>query len=298
MRMCAMSVAALLLSQGVLASPIDEVRELDADGSVSISNVRGLVKVSAGETSEVRIQGDLAEEAKLEISGDSRRLEIKVVYPESSGWFGGGMSASADTRLEIVAPSGAALDVSVVSAEVDVEGMRGAQVDLESVSGGIGARALSSRRVKVGSVSGDIDLQAISADTRVETVSGELRLGGELSGDLRIESVSGDVELASTAALAELDLEVVSGDVSLSHAVAAGAQIRVESLSGDVHLKWPGNTSANLEIQTFSGDIESPVGEVEREEFGPGASLHTRLGEGSARIRIETFSGDAELILE
>jgi len=298
MRVCAMSVAALLLSQGVLASPIDEVRELDADGNVSISNVRGLVKVSAGETSEVRIQGDLAEEAKLEISGDSRRLEIKVVYPESSGWFGGGMGATADTRLEIVLPGTASLDVSVVSAEVDVEGMRGAQVELESVSGGIDARALDSRRLKLTTVSGDIDLQAVSADTRIESVSGELRLGGELSGDLRIESVSGDVALESNAALSELDLEVVSGDVMLRHGLAANAQIRVESLSGDVHLKWPGNTSAELEVQTFSGDIESPVGEVEREEFGPGASLRTRLGEGAARVRIETFSGDAELILE
>ncbi|MEZ5456811.1 MAG: DUF4097 family beta strand repeat-containing protein [Lysobacteraceae bacterium] len=298
MRVCAMSVAALLLSQGVLASPIDEIRELDADGSVSISNVRGLVKVSAGETSEVRIQGDLAEEAKLEISGDSRRLEIKVVYPESSGWFGGGMGASADTRLEIVLPGTASLDVSVVSAEVDVEGMRGAQLELESVSGNIDARALNSRRLKLTTVSGDIDLQAVSADTRIESVSGELRLGGELSGDLRIESVSGDVALESNAALSELDLEVVSGDVMLRHGVAADAQIRVESLSGDVHLRWPGNTSAELEVQTFSGDIESPVGEVEREEFGPGASLRTRLGAGAARIRIETFSGDAELILE
>jgi hypothetical protein len=53
-----------------------------------------------------------------------------------------------------------------------------------------------------------------------------------------------------------------------------------------------------LEIQTFSGDIESSVGEVEREEYGPGAKLQTRLGSGSARVRIETFSGNAELILE
>ena len=37
---------------------------------------------------------------------------------------------------------------------------------------------------------------------------------------------------------------------------------------------------------------------IEREEFGPGSSFHTRYGAGKGEVRIETFSGDATLRLQ
>ncbi|MBK9493549.1 MAG: hypothetical protein BWZ07_02357 [Alphaproteobacteria bacterium ADurb.BinA280] len=298
MRRSLLSIAILALSSWVAASPIEEVRELDADARVSLSNVRGTVKVVAADIGEARIGGDLADDAKLEISGDAQHLTVKVIYPEQSGWFGGATQANGDTRLEVELPATVTLDVAVVSADVELDGLRGSVVEVDSVSGNISTRELRPQRLELASVSGDMTLQGSSPDSRIETVSGELRLRGELSGELRVGSVSGDVELDSSAALSSLDIEVVSGDLRLKHAIAPNARVRVESLSGDVRLHWPTATSADLEIQTFSGDIESSVGEVEREEYGPGAKLQTRLGSGSARVRIETFSGNAELILE
>ena len=42
----------------------------------------------------------------------------------------------------------------------------------------------------------------------------------------------------------------------------------------------------------------SPVGRVDREEYGPGKSLDARLGQGQGKIRLESFSGDVDLELK
>ena len=60
----------------------------------------------------------------------------------------------------------------------------------------------------------------------------------------------------------------------------------------------PRDLSAKVSGESFSGDLNAPGAKIEREEFGPGSSFHTRYGAGKGEVRIETFSGDATLRLQ
>jgi DUF4097 and DUF4098 domain-containing protein YvlB len=71
----------------------------------------------------------------------------------------------------------------------------------------------------------------------------------------------------------------------------------MESVSGDLTLIVPRDLSAQVTGESFSGELSAPGAKIEREEYGPGSSFHSRYGAGKGEVRIETFSGDASLRL-
>ena len=98
--------------------------------------------------------------------------------------------------------------------------------------------------------------------------------------------------------LRRLSVETVSGDADLKVALLPDGEISMESVSGDLTLIAPRDLSAKVSGESFSGDLNAPGAKIEREEFGPGSSFHTRYGAGKGEVRIETFSGDATLRLQ
>ena len=74
-----------------------------------------------------------------------------------------------------------------------------------------------------------------------------------------------------------------------------GGRLQLGAMSGDIDLTLPAGAVGELRIETFSGDIDSPVGKVEREEYGPGAKLRHQMGDGRGEIRLESFSGDVRV---
>lgn len=271
---------------------IREQRPANADARVAVSNVRGQIRVSGWDRNEVEIGGTLGEGSKLEISGDAQSLAIRVNSEQGSSWWGGN-GPRADTFLEVRVPKSAELDVSGVSADIEVDGITGSrEVEVESVSGDqqVDARAA---RWKLSSVSGDIIARGESNHAEVETVSGDITADG-VSGELSAETVSGTAHLIA-GKVSRVSASSVSGDLRIELAPQPGGRVDVESMSGDVILSMPGSTSARIEAESFSGTIRSDFGTVEEEEHGPGSKLRATIGGGDATINAETFSGDLEV---
>jgi DUF4097 and DUF4098 domain-containing protein YvlB len=294
--------ALLLLAPPVIAEErIDERRPLAADATVEIQNMQGSIVVTGGDRADVVIRGQLGEGArKLLIEGDDKRLKIKVDYPDSGGgwrgWWGGGSLGDTDLRIEL--PRGVSLTASSVSASIEVEDVDGPRLTLETVSGRLRATS-ASREVEADSVSGDLTLQLSAADqVDLESVSGDIELRGSVVGRIKAEAVSGDLDLQLQGQLKDARISVVSGDVLLDAALASSGRAVVNSLSGDVVVTLPRTVSAALRIETFSGRIESEVGKVEKEEYGPGAKLSHRLGDGDGELRLESFSGNVRFRLK
>ncbi len=291
--------AALLLSPPAeAAKPIDETRPLQADAEVEISNVRGSIKVTGSDRSDIRISGSIGDDAKgLIIEGDGQRLQVRVDYPESNGWGGwwGGGEAD-DSHLVVELPAGVELAVESVSATVSVDGLRGARLQVESVSGDIDVKA-AAKEVELSAVSSDIELELDGSESvDLESVSGDLILTGSVARAIDAETVSGNVEIdLPESTLAKFSGNTVSGDLKLILGLAEGARVGIEALSGDVELVLPAATSAALRVESFSGDIRSAFGKVKSEDAGPGSSLRATLGEGSGQIRVESFSGDVRI---
>ena len=294
-RLTCLTASLLLALPALAATPIDQTRPLAADGSLRIENIKGQVVVRTWDRPEVHVTGSLGEGVeKLEIGPGGDSLSIKVKYPNSGGgWFGSG-NRSEPSRIEVRMPAGASLDVDVVSAEVDLEGLAGRRLAVDSVSGSVQVRASRSGEARFDLVSGDLEAELDSEDISVDTVSGDVRLSGRGGGELGVDTVSGDADLAFQS-LRRVVMDSVSGDLDLRTGLAPSGRISADTVSGGVRLRLPADTSARLSVETFSGGISSPVGDVKTEKYGPGKTLEARLGSGEGEVRLVTFSGSVRI---
>ncbi len=270
---------------------INETRDVSADVTVEVSNVRGSVTVRGWDKPTVEITGTLGEGSKgLTVEGSGSRLRIKVEPPGSQGWFSWGSSNNMqDSTLDIRIPRKGSLQVDVVSAIVDASGIAGRELRVETVSGKVKLEAKVSE-LAVDSVSGNIDMNGSADHANFESVSGDIRLraGG---GDFKFDTVSGDID-AELASYRGITGGTVSGDMRLRGIPGRDARVEVETMSGDVNLDLPSDTSGKLHAETFSGSLDSDFGKVAEPDHGPGRSLEATMGEGAGRYHVETFSGD------
>ena len=177
----------------------------------------------AGASTDVRVGGELGDVSARTASGDIRLHEV-----------GGPLqvkTATGDVSVGIVRGQGT---IATVSGDVGVERID-APLSARAVSGDITIGSIASELV-VATTSGDVDLKAVhEGDVRVQTVSGDVRVGiargtrvwvdaGSVSGRLESELGLEDQESAASdveSAVVPLHVKTVSGDVSVVRAAAA-----------------------------------------------------------------------------
>lgn len=300
MPIAAVACILLLAASGAWAdTPINETRALDPDGRIEIDNLKGRIDVEAWDRPEVKITGSLGEGVeKLEIEGNARGLSVRVKYPRRGGFGLLSSDNTGPTRLHLMVPIRAELEIDSVAADVDVMGVAPAELSIDSVSGNITVVG-APRELSVESVSGDLRVTSNSREVDLATVSGDIRLGGRIDGEISVGTVSGDADIAvHETAVRSVSAATVSGDIMLRTALAAGGEIAMESVSGDIDLRLPAALSAEVRGESFSGGLDAPGARIERPRHGPGASFEHRYGSGDGEITIETFSGDGRLRLD
>ncbi len=104
---------------------IHEMREAAEKCEVSIVNSSGLVTVTGWNREEVYVAGSLGEGVeRLDISGDSKRMEIKVVEPVDT-------IEVEETHLLVNMPEAGSVEVSTAGAEIKVDKVKG-RIDRKS----------------------------------------------------------------------------------------------------------------------------------------------------------------------
>lgn len=264
------------------------------DAQVVIRNVKGDVRITGWNENRVQVDGSLGSGAKpLQITGTPGSLVIQVESNAGSGWFNlGGSDSMGPTSLDVHVPHAATLEVHVVSAPVDIDGIDSRNIAVNTVSGRVhlGVRAGS---VKIDSVSGDIDLAGSTRSFDAQTVSGDVQ-AATLGGNANAQTVSGAVLLRG-AALDTVHLETVSGRIQLDASAAKDAGWKIDTMSGDVRVGLPADTAARIKANTFSGDLHSDFGKPVTSEHGPGSHLDTHVGQGGGEIAVNSFSGDVHI---
>ena len=281
---CALPFAAFAESES-----IERKIAADATGEVVISNVSGQIDVRGWDRNEVQVTGHLGrgvERLDLETSGG--RTVVKVVLPRGSSHDG-------DADIEVSVPKGSSVEVSAVSADVSSRGVLGTQ-RLKSVSGEVTAD-IAGDESEVRSVSGDVTVRGSgkSLSLRVSSVSGSLDITNS-AGKLDVVTVSGDARVQVGEA-SDLRGRTTSGSLEVSGKLTRDARVDVEGVSGDITLRVSAPGGISTEIESFSGDINGCLAEnVERvSKYGPGVRLNTRTVEAGARVRAKTLSGDIEI---
>jgi DUF4097 and DUF4098 domain-containing protein YvlB len=270
----------------VLASEsVDETWPVDADAVISIENVAGEIVIEGWDKNEVHLTGELGDDVEeLEISASNSSVQINVLNRNDRNVD--------DTDLRLMIPHGASIDISAVSADIEISGLDNEKLIAESVSGDVEVEAIS-RRVALESVSGDVSFRGETDRISAESVSGDVELSG-ISGQIDATTVSGDMELEA-GNIHSGKLETVSGDLTVRGEVTDNGKLSAESMSGDVTIYLPDSQSGLFKAQSFSGDIETDFGSVQNVKHGPGSHLKHVAGKGGAEVRVESFSGSIML---
>jgi DUF4097 and DUF4098 domain-containing protein YvlB len=266
-------------------------REVAADpkGIVDISNVAGAIEVTGWDRNQVSVHGELGEGVeRVDVTSEPGHTTIKVVLPNHSHHDG-------SAHLKVQIPQGSELDVSAVSADVTATRMQGVQ-RLQSVSGEVSAE-LAQANADVKSVSGDVTLhgRGQAASVHASTVSGDVKIE-HAAGDLEVSTVSGDVH-GSLDGAHSLRVRSTSGNVTFAGKLANAPTVDVESVSGELTLKASADGGYAYELTTFSGDINNCFGEhAERtSQYSPGRALRGTRGNGGGRVHMKSMSGELML---
>ncbi|HLA72420.1 MAG TPA: DUF4097 family beta strand repeat-containing protein [Steroidobacteraceae bacterium] len=289
--LCAGLLVALpLLACAGESGSIDRRIAVEPGGEVIISNVSGSIDVRGWDRNEVQVTGHLGEDVeRLDLTTSGGRTIVKVVLPRGS-------SNDGDAEISVQVPKNCSVEVSAVSADVSSQGVLGTQ-RLKSVSGEITAD-ISGDDSEVRSVSGDLTVRGTGKpiSLRANSVSGSLDLTNG-AGKLDVVTVSGDarVQMGETS---EVRGRTTSGDLELRAKLTRDGRVDVEGVSGEITLRLVAPGGLSTEIESFSGDIEGCLaGSVERvSKYGPGTRLNLRTVEGGgARVRAKTLSGDIDI---
>lgn len=284
------AIAAGLLSTAAIADEqVNQTMDVSDDVHVEIYNTAGSIDVTGWSRNSIEVTGTLGDSVEeLIFEKDGNEVLIRVEVPNRH-W------GDIDADLEIRVPVDASLEVSAVSADIDVSDVRGEQ-SLESVSGDIETSGVASE-VEAASVSGDIEIEGDDAkgDFETATVSGDIYLSGA-SGSIEADSVSGDIEIIG-GAFEDAYFETVNGDLNFNAELVNGGDLSAESVNGTVDLEFTKPISAEIDIETFNGSIRNCFGpKPERtSKYSPGLELSFTHGDGDSSIEVETLNGSVNI---
>lgn len=130
-----------------------------------------------------------------------------------------------------------------------------------------------------------LDLSVVSADAAVDGMDGK---------SLKVGSVSGDLTLSSAAP--QIDIDSVSGNVTLATPAGSNGRAHVQTVSGDIQAK---NLGGRIKLETVSGNMDCACGAVSELESGSvsGDADVAVVPANDARLHLSTMSGTIKLAL-
>ncbi len=271
----------------------------DEVDSIDISWLTGPVTVGMSPDDKIHITErsgkTLSESDRMKVSVGSGELTVRWdgqwfrrFFNVNLGWFG-----QNDKELEVLLPRElagelAVLDVSNTGGDMSVSGCKAESLRVSTVSGELVVSACSGENVELNTVSGGVLLSDASASEKmtVNTVSGDMELTAVSSGELTLDTVSGGCRLIGRAE--ELSANSISGDVLLS-LTAPPEDVDMDSVSGGLTLELPGGAGFTVEHDSVSGSFKCAF---PTEDLGGGRE---KCGDGSAGIRMNTTSGGMDI---
>ena len=196
------------------------------------------VETTEGEESNITVDGDERLLEEVEIRQDGNRL---VVAYRGKGKFGFSLSPftlvfGSELRVRARLPHTAAVKVKTASADTRLDGRFG-PLGINSVSGDVRLRGEVGGAANIKTVSGDADLDRVDGDLSAHTVSGDLRIG-PTAGSSDLKTVSGDIRLQAVTA-GDVRFTSVSGDIEVGIAQGSALDVDAGSTSGDLSSEVP-----------------------------------------------------------
>ncbi|MCC7441002.1 MAG: hypothetical protein IT285_05190 [Bdellovibrionales bacterium] len=332
---------------------LEEVRDfpLRTIGSLRVTNRRGGIRVRGWALDKVRVRSVRLVEAASQADADRLLSTAGVDYREREGRieleaeYGQGLDIRErlqerrDPRvrldLEVMAPSGVALDVWSVDGDVSVDAWRSGvtvrnakgSVSLKSVTGpeisvtcgDCAVKAESVRgRLRVAGGTGAVKVRDVSGEELyVQTTSGEVEArnirgrswlvtdlghitGAELKGPVEFQTRKGNVDVVKVEG--QLTGRTQTGHMRLEVLRWLPSDKGfLESEEGNIELTLPGGISVELEVRSSEGNarVEFPLKPLRLPtEYGPPPANHKlgRVGAGGYLLKVFSRTGNVSVL--
>lgn len=227
-------------------------KNLAAGDRVEISNINGNIDVTraAGRMAEVTV-------TKIVKKGDGTM--VQAIMEE------GGSSMRVCTIFVNRDPNRHTCDGDNNNSS---RGRDNFEVDMHYV-----VRVPAGAKLNVDDVNGNVTVTGADADSKIETVNGDIIFDG--AGAASLETVNGKV-------------------VGTFSRAAWEGTMSVQTVNGSVELTFPADLSADVTGETVNGSINSIFPITIDQGFGP-KSFKGRIGAGGRKLRIETVNGGITL---
>jgi DUF4097 and DUF4098 domain-containing protein YvlB len=283
MKRAALVLATVIAAPAWLAAQttVDQKRPAAPDGTVSIENMAGSVKVTGWDKAEVQVKGSVGDGGELRFDASGKRTHVEI---EADG-----NPMGIKSHLEVFVPAGSSVDVEGFQATISVTGVLGS-VSAETVNGSI-TQAGAAKHVELQSVNGDIEVAKAAGRIQAEAVNGTVTVR-DASGELEASTVHGKLHVIG-GSYERVEIESVAGPVRFEAALGARAALTVETVSGAVELLLPAGIGAEFAVSSFSGRITNELGPAAEKsgKWTPQSELNFTTGSGGARVTVETLSG-------
>jgi len=159
------------------------------------------------------------------------------------------------------------VEIDTVSSNIDLSGVFGSKTDLSTVSGEIRCADIAAEDLELSTTSGSIVCENSTANMLdIENVSGSIRAEGEFT-RVDAETVSGNIQLMFANVPQKIDVDGVSGSITVALPEAAGFTAKLDTVSGSLSCAFPGTLGSDLVV----------------------------VGDGSANYRFSTVSGSVNI---
>ncbi len=217
---------------------------------------------------------DVAAAEQTRVAFSAGELLVRSTSRPRLLFFGSGP----EVEVDVVLPTGSALDVRTTAGEITCTGRLGA-VELESRHGDLRLDRAGTLRART--ASGNVSAAAVQGETEVTTSYGNVRVG-EVAGPARLDTGYGDVTV--DRALDSLTGSTKYGQVRVGEVVRGS--LVLETAYGEVEAGVREGTAAWLDVSSGSGRIRNTLTEAQ----GPdGATetveIHARTSYGDVLIR-------------
>ena len=245
--------------------PADSIREVEVDW------ISGQVNILCTDEDTIQLtetsSHTLSAPNQMRYDVSQGKLRIRFYAPRGlRGLFGSRPSKTLTLTLpRSMMDRLTSLSVHTASANIHMTGITAGSAQTDTASGDIVLTDLHTGSLTVDNVSGAISSEYLQADRiALETVSGTTNLSGAI-GSIDAETVSGRLTVSSSRCPERVEMETVSGDLTLTIPENDGFTARYDSVSGKFQCAFPasasgrqtiyGNGKASFSFDSVSGNI-------------------------------------------
>jgi hypothetical protein len=250
--------------------PVSQQKAIGEKSRIVFDNVRGNVRVSGGDVSEIRISGrktiraynkgdaDAANgQCPLEIIADGDRVIVRTNQERVSE------DRRVTSDLDVTVPRGVAIegrgrlgdfDISDIGGGVEIASDN-AGVRLQKIGGDVKVDVKRSDLVRAVDVKGMIEVLGRGGDLEIENIGGPVSVNGAFAGNLEFKNLAKPLHFESRNT--DLRVERLPGRISMDLAALTGVNlvgpITLTSNSKDIKIE---EFTQSLQLDLDRGDIE------------------------------------------